>query len=500
MAQEDPLAKAFRLQTQGEMESRRDNWLLAEQYFLQALELDPRNETLIRLAARAAIELGSGSRAEAVLRKNVDVTPHAVYGLALIELDNGNYPEAETWLTRYLTQDPKNARAVFMLGLVQFRQGRYAQAYQTVLDSAKLDPSLREDSLVVAAEAKLREGNTDLPRKALKMAANGKNQRPLVRERIRDFGELLDEMTQTDPRWWLHVFVDNYYNSNKLFATHDQLDLFGPNGGGRLDNSAVLKGFEGHLRAAVAGNIVTAPVQVQLGYALHQQLYGGEEANFRSANGSQLALTVPYAAQHMFWLDSSYAHTGQRTTLIPGLELAGTMDLPSYKYLRTFQMQVVPRLTLLADDRRSLTFYTDLEFVPNYQASAEGYNRYLLGVNTQYTWKSVWRYVRGGVRAGRHDARDTVHTYTLGAVRFDLRQPLGSAMYADLMADIAMHLYSNQNRTDTLITGDAALGYSFRNRKFFLAAVYQGTLLSSSEERFNRAQHVPGLRLGGALP
>ena len=500
MAEEDPLARAFRLQTDGELEARRDNWLMAEQYFLQALELDPRNETLIRLAARAAIELGSGSRAAEVLRTNVDVTPHAVYGLALIALDNREYAEAETWLTRYLTQDPKNARAVFMLGLAQFRQGRVTQAYQTVLDAAKLDPALREDSLVIAAEAKLREGNTDLPRKALKMAANGKNQRDLVRDRIRDFGELLDSMTQTDPRWWLHLYLDNYYNDNKLFATHDQLDAFSPAGGGTLENSGVLRGFEGHLRAAVATNILTAPVQLQFGYGLHQQIYGGVESDFQAANGSSLTLTAPYAAQHQFWLDTSYIYTGARITLLPGLELAGTMDLPSYQYLRTFQMQVAPRLTLMADDRRSLTFFTDLRFAPNYQASAESYNQYLLGVNTQYTWKSIWRYVRGGVRGGLRNANDDLQDLTVGAVRFDMRQPLGPAMFADLMGDVAMNMYSNQSRTDTVITGDASLGYSFRDRKFLVAAVYQATLVSSSESRFDRTQNVVGLRLGGALP
>lgn len=500
MAQDDPLAHAFRLQTQGELEARRDNWLLAEQYFLQALELDPRNETLIRLAARAAVELGSGSRAEDVLRKNVDVTPHAVYGLALVALDNGNYPEAETWLTRYLAQDPKNARAVFMLGLVQFRQGRMSQAYQTVLDAAKLDPALREDSLVIAAEAKLREGNVDVPRKALKMASNGKNQRQLVRDRIRDFGELLDSMEQTDPRWWMYLFVDNYYNDNKLFATKDQRTIFGPDGGGTLDNSAVLRGFEGHLRAAVATNVLTAPVQLQFGYALHQQVYGGESANFRAANGSELSLTVPYAAQHLMWIDTAYAYVGRRTTLVPGLELAGTLDTPSYQYVRSFNMQVVPRLTLLADDRRSLTFFTDLQFVPNYQVSSESYNQYLLGVNTQYTWKSIWRYVRGGIRGGVHNSHDDPQDYNVGAVRLDMRQPLGPALYADLMADVATHLYSNQPRTDSVITGDAALGYSFRQRRFFVAAVYQVTLVSSSDALRNRLQNIAGLRLGGALP
>ena len=70
------------------------------------------------------------------------------------------------------------------LGMRQLN-GRYTQAYQTVLDSAKLDPTLREDSLVVAAEAKLREGNTDLPRKALKMAAKEQQRQALKEQRQR---------------------------------------------------------------------------------------------------------------------------------------------------------------------------------------------------------------------------------------------------------------------------------------------------------------------------
>lgn len=101
---------------------------------------------------------GRWREAEAIFR-SLPQSPVTDNNLALICLRDGRFAEAETFLERFLRQDPGNVQALYNLAIVRYRQGERAQALQILNDILSRDP-VNQNAL--AARDRILKGGVSL--------------------------------------------------------------------------------------------------------------------------------------------------------------------------------------------------------------------------------------------------------------------------------------------------------------------------------------------------
>ena len=104
------------------------------------------------------MQAGRWREAEAIFR-SLPPSPVTDNNLALICLRDGRFAEAETFLERFLRQDPGNVQALYNLAIVRYRQGERTQALQILNDILSRDP-VNQNAL--AARDRILKGGVSL--------------------------------------------------------------------------------------------------------------------------------------------------------------------------------------------------------------------------------------------------------------------------------------------------------------------------------------------------
>jgi tetratricopeptide (TPR) repeat protein len=126
---------------------------LAEKYAREALELDPGRAAAYSLLASLYTAEGRWSALHEVLTESEKKAPDdfsPFYQAARTLLTRGaDYPRAERYLRKYLTQNPEGeapslAEARWQLGLVLEKEGRVPEAVAEIETALRLNPQLRQ--------------------------------------------------------------------------------------------------------------------------------------------------------------------------------------------------------------------------------------------------------------------------------------------------------------------------------------------------------------------
>ncbi len=481
---------------------------MAERFFLQALEQEPQNSTLIRLTARAAAELGHTSQAEKLWTENIKNIPEAYLGLAMIRIEQKKYIEATNFLLDYLQQKPKDAYARFLLGTIQFRVEQFDAAYKNTLKAGGQDNTLKQAAFVMAAEAKFRKGDSVIARKALKKAKTLQGF-SLVEERVDPFLALLDRLENPEKPWWVSLYLDVLYNDNKLRLSQNTLTkyigkyagLFKTRTGAKqLNNSGVVQGFEAYAKGAIRYDILKEPMLLSSGYGLTQQFLGFAKGDVATAYGTKSELKAPATARHTLWLDGSKYFALKKLSLEPGLEIAATADLPNYSAGSVY-LQAIPRLSIFADTKRSLTLFSSVATLLNQFSKPQSYRDIGFGLQGQVTHNNPWSYTRLEFAFGNRPYNDQALSLIWRRFGLDIKQTLGKSFYFDLRANAEQQQFENRpdDRIDNILGGRVSLGYSLDNRKFYIGPMYEANYVLSSIPNAGIEQNLYGIRLGGAF-
>jgi Flp pilus assembly protein TadD len=100
-------------------------------YYVQALEKDPKNDMTLCKVALIHEDRGNVSLAESAYKMAADIAPRnaaALEGLGLLQFEQHKYTEAERNLANAVAADPKRWRSINGLGLIADHQKQFSRA------------------------------------------------------------------------------------------------------------------------------------------------------------------------------------------------------------------------------------------------------------------------------------------------------------------------------------------------------------------------------------
>ncbi len=161
----------------------------AAQSLQQALELDPRNFSLLRSLARVWISLSQWEEAQRVLKKVLELNPNDSESLTLmgeIYEKTSRYSQALRSYEKAFEIDPENSSALGHLGELNFKQDNREEALAHFQKAVKVNPD-NPDIHTKLAEVYLQENQEDLAFDHLKKAASLNPNDSVV---LKDLGKL----------------------------------------------------------------------------------------------------------------------------------------------------------------------------------------------------------------------------------------------------------------------------------------------------------------------
>jgi serine/threonine-protein kinase len=135
---------------------------LGMQELQQAKENAPTSADIYGALAEAYRQQGSTTEAAKTYSTAIDLDPtdwRWPYLLGAMQIDNGNYKDAEDNLKAALAITPKNSRVLYNLGLAYQNQGKYSEAQKAYEQSLQLDS--REYTQSALASTLLMEGKAE---------------------------------------------------------------------------------------------------------------------------------------------------------------------------------------------------------------------------------------------------------------------------------------------------------------------------------------------------
>lgn len=128
----------------GDMRVRGAQYESAEECFLKALELDPKNNQARLKLGGVHYVRGEWDKAEALFKEVLAAEPNnalATYNLARVNIRKKNLAEGRRLLTRTITLDPSSAAAYNELGLLDEIEKKLDDAEKNFLKAAELAPN-----------------------------------------------------------------------------------------------------------------------------------------------------------------------------------------------------------------------------------------------------------------------------------------------------------------------------------------------------------------------
>jgi tetratricopeptide (TPR) repeat protein len=135
--------------------------------YKKALELDPANSEAQLGAARMAERAGNTAAAEQqYLKLAAAGNNDSIEGLITLYLKQKRFADAESWLYKYISANPKNSAAQLQLGKIQAAEGKSQEAIATLepLYKASPDPKVARDLASLYLETKQYPAAADLLR------------------------------------------------------------------------------------------------------------------------------------------------------------------------------------------------------------------------------------------------------------------------------------------------------------------------------------------------
>jgi tetratricopeptide (TPR) repeat protein len=135
--------------------------------YKKALELDPANSEAQLGAARMAERAGNTAAAEQqYLKLAAAGNNDSIEGLITLYLKQKRFADAESWLHKYISANPKNSAAQLQLGKIQAAEGKSQEAIATLepLYKASPDPKVARDLASLYLETKQYPAAADLLR------------------------------------------------------------------------------------------------------------------------------------------------------------------------------------------------------------------------------------------------------------------------------------------------------------------------------------------------
>lgn len=124
-------------------------------YFEKAVAKDPGYYRAYHNLGLAQYLLGEKAQAEETLQRAIDLTDGGYapsqFALAMILLEKQQYGNAEALIQRGLNMEPGSAQGEYLLGLVQFASGRFAEAERSARD-ALLRSANQAEAYILLAE------------------------------------------------------------------------------------------------------------------------------------------------------------------------------------------------------------------------------------------------------------------------------------------------------------------------------------------------------------
>jgi tetratricopeptide (TPR) repeat protein len=133
---------------------RRQDPAAARPYLEEAVRLQPERADYLLQLGVCHLELGDYRRAEAALRRGLEVKPgdrDLLNNLSIVLTLEERYAEAESTLVEILAADPGFAEARNNLALCLLYQNRYDEAELQVRKALQLDPGLRDARLTLSS-------------------------------------------------------------------------------------------------------------------------------------------------------------------------------------------------------------------------------------------------------------------------------------------------------------------------------------------------------------
>jgi tetratricopeptide (TPR) repeat protein len=293
-----------------------DNFVDAEKHFTAAIEQEPDNSYYQHFLGKTYLKTKRPEDAiiplEAAWKLNPDISS-LQFDLATAYYEVSNYKEAAKLFSGIVAQDPDNVLARYYLGMSYFKQDKYGQALNPLLQAGDENESIRENSYYFAGISHFKFDEPDKALEKLKYVET-KGTSEKLRHSARQWQEVIKEQQTRSAPYNLYLELGLVYDDNVNLAVDENIFT------GEEDFAATFY-FSGKYKF-----VNTLNRKLGVGYSHYQSFYQDlSEFDLTAAMpslfyqervSSELYLSFNYLPTH-YWVDGD--HYLRRNQLSPSL-------------------------------------------------------------------------------------------------------------------------------------------------------------------------------------